>query len=57
MTAQHTVTVAEHTVYDAVCATCPWTAEGFVEQSWAEHAAQQHEKTGHVAGENETEGA
>lgn len=40
----HVVTVAEHTVYDAVCVTCTWVAEGFIEPSWAEHVAVQHEK-------------
>lgn len=58
MTAPHVVTVAEHTVYDAVCATCPWVSDGHLEPSWAEHVARQHEK-GHsrVPEENENEGA
>ena len=41
MTAQrvpHVVTVAEHSVYDAVCVTCTWVAEGFTDPDWAEHA-------------------
>ena len=49
----HVGTVAEHTVYEAVCATCPWTADGFPEPSWAERAAEQHEK-GHSVAREET---
>lgn len=53
----HVVTVAEHTVYDAVCVTCPWTSEGHLEPSWAEHVAVQHEKGHSVAVETKEEGA
>lgn len=54
--ALHVVTVMEHTVYDAVCATCPWVSEGHLEPSWAEHVARQHEKGHSVAVETKEEG-
>lgn len=53
----HVVTVAEHSVYDAVCVTCPWTAEGFLDPTWAEMAKQQHEKGHSVARETNEEEA
>lgn len=39
-----TVTIAEHTVYDAVCTCCPWTSGGYIQREWAEHVAREHEK-------------
>lgn len=53
----HVVTVMESTVYAAVCATCPWTVGGFVEEEWATFAARQHEKGHSVAVETKEEGA
>lgn len=53
----HEVTVMEHTVYTAVCATCPWVSDGHLEPSWAEHVAVQHEKGHSVAVETKEEGA
>lgn len=40
----HETTVMEHTVYDAVCATCPWTSEGHTDPDWARVAAEGHAK-------------
>lgn len=51
----HVVTVAEHTVYDAVCVTCPWVSEGHVQREWAEHVAAQHEKGHSVVPETNEE--
>ena len=53
----HVVTVAEHSVYDAVCATCPWVVDGFLDPEWAEVAKVQHEKGHSVAVETKEEGA
>lgn len=47
----HVVTVMDHTVYSAVCATCPWVSDGHLDPSWAEHVAVQHEKGHSVAQE------
>lgn len=51
----HVVTVMESTVYAAVCATCPWVVEGFVEEEWARFAARQHEQGHSVAVETKEE--
>jgi len=51
MTAPHEVTIAESTVYEAVCVTCPWVSSGHLQREWAEHVAEQHEKTAHKAEE------
>lgn len=53
----HVVTVAEHTVYAAVCATCPWVVDGFLDREWAEVSKAQHEKGHSVAVETKEEGA
>jgi len=55
MTAPHEVTIAEHTVYDALCITCPWTTEGHTDRSWRDHLAEQHERTAHKAEEGGTD--
>lgn len=54
----HVVTVAEHTVYTAVCVTCPWVVDGFLDPDWAQFVAEKHEKGHSVAPEttpNDTE--
>jgi hypothetical protein len=40
----HETTVMEHTVYDAVCTTCPWVRSGFEDRDWAEMVAKGHRK-------------
>lgn len=53
----HVVTVAEHTVYTALCITCPWVVGGFLDREWAEFVQVQHEKGHSVAVETKEERA
>jgi len=48
----HVVTVAEHTVYEAVCATCPWVSDGHLDPDWAAMVKKQHEQ-GHAVAREE----
>lgn len=46
---RHVVTIAEHTVYAAVCTSCPWVSGGHLDPDWAVVAADGHE-VGHRVG-------